>query len=131
MFLFERGLIDVSDGRTAPRVAAHAPEGGRRRWLLPVSFAAAMAVVAGLATVQLSGFTEPPAQVRVAASPWAAIRIDDGASFHTPSAVAVPLAPGEHTIRFEHPTYGEIEYTIEVAAGESRLIRHVFKEGTR
>jgi len=40
----------------------------------------------------------------------------------------VALAPGTYRVVFEHPTYGQAEYTVKLAAGERRQLRHVFEE---
>jgi hypothetical protein len=73
----------------------------------------------------------PPAQVRIAAHPWAEISIDDGTSFLTPRAQPVELAPGSHRIVFAHPRYGEATVTIDVEPGEERVVRHTFQEASR
>jgi hypothetical protein len=69
-----------------------------------------------------------PALVRFVVWPWAEVRIEGQDSFVTPRAEPVALAPGTHRIVFEHPTYGRAEYTVELAAGEQRQLRHVFEE---
>jgi len=66
------------------------------------------------------------AEVRFVALPWAEVRIDDQPGFLTPRAAPVALAPGTHRVRFVHPTFGEAELTLEVDAGEERIVRHVF-----
>jgi hypothetical protein len=71
----------------------------------------------------------PPAQVRIAAWPWAEVRIDDAPPFFTPRAAPVALAPGTHRVVFEHTRHGRAERTIEVAPGETLFVRHDFTEG--
>jgi len=128
LFLAREGFVGASDGSTAVRVAARRRLGGKLRWLLPASAALVLFVTAG---VQLSGFTAEPAQVRIVAYPWAEVRLDDSVAFHTPQAAPVTLEPGPHRIVFEHPRYGKVEYTVDLAAGETRMIRHVFEEARR
>ena len=67
-----------------------------------------------------------PAEVRFVAVPWAEIRIDDGPSFLTPQAAPVEVAPGKHHVVFTHPRFGRAEMEIELAASETRTIRHAF-----
>jgi hypothetical protein len=68
-----------------------------------------------------------PALVRFVVWPWAEVSIEGQDSFLTPRAEPVSLAPGTHRIVFVHPTYGRAEYTLELAAGEQRQLRHVFE----
>jgi serine/threonine-protein kinase len=92
-----------------------------------------------IAAVEVPAFTAPspvpapvaplslePAHVRFVADPWAEITIDGGGSFFTPRAAAVDLAPGRHQVTLQHPTYGRTELTLDLQAGESRTVRHVF-----
>jgi len=69
----------------------------------------------------------PVAELRVVAWPWAEVRIEGQESFFTPRAGAIFLPPGSHVVIFEHPTYGQAEYTLELAANENRVLRHVFE----
>jgi serine/threonine-protein kinase len=73
--------------------------------------------------------TQPPQQpttvvvkekrgyVRVNASPWARVSIDNRAIGVTPLARPIELSEGKHQIRFEHDWYVPVERTIEVVAG--------------
>jgi len=67
-----------------------------------------------------------PASLRVAAWPWAEVRIDDAPALVTPHADPFSLAPGHHLVRFDHPTFGHAEVEVDLAPGERRLVRHVF-----
>jgi len=69
-----------------------------------------------------------PAQVRIAAWPWAEVRVDDGAPFFTPRAEPLALAPGTHHVVFEHARFGRAERTIEVGPGQELVVRHDFAE---
>jgi serine/threonine-protein kinase len=73
----------------------------------------------------------PTAELRVVAWPWAEVRIEGRESFFTPRAEPVSLEPGSHVVIFEHPTYGEAEYTLELAANDERVLRHVFEQAPR
>jgi len=73
----------------------------------------------------------PAAELRVVAWPWAEVRIEGQASFFTPRAEPVSLEPGSHVVIFEHPTYGQAEYTLELAANDERVLRHVFEQAPR
>lgn len=77
---------------------------------------------------QVSLVTIEPAQIRFAAHPWAEVRIDDEPAFLTPRAEPLILEPGSYRVVFEHPGFGRVEQTIEVASGEQRMVRHVFDE---
>ena len=75
----------------------------------------------------LAAVAPDPALVRFVVWPWAEVRIEGQDSFLTPRAEPVSLGPGTHRIVFVHPTYGRAEYTLELAAGEQRQLRHVFE----
>jgi hypothetical protein len=67
-----------------------------------------------------------PARVRFAAYPWAQVRVDDLAPFHTPRAERLTLEPGTHEVVFSHPVFGQEVREIELRAGEELLVSHVF-----
>jgi serine/threonine protein kinase len=67
-----------------------------------------------------------PALVRFAAYPWAQVRVDDLAPFHTPRAERLTLEPGTHEVVFSHPVFGAEVREIEVSAGEELLVSHAF-----
>jgi len=69
-----------------------------------------------------------PARVRFVAYPWARVVVEDGTEFYTPRAAPVAIEPGRHRVVFEHPSFGSAETTIELGAGEQRLVRHFFEE---
>jgi serine/threonine-protein kinase len=69
-----------------------------------------------------------PALVRFVAWPWAEVRIEGRDGFVTPRAEPVSLPPGTYQVVFEHPTFGRADYTLELVAGEQRLIRHIYEQ---
>jgi hypothetical protein len=80
------------------------------------------------ATDPAPAVTAEPAQVRFVAYPWARVVLEDGTDFYTPRAEPFAIEPGRHRVVFEHPSFGTAETTIELSAGEQRLVRHVFEE---
>lgn len=68
-----------------------------------------------------------PARVRFVAYPWAEVAISGHDSFVTPRAAALEVEPGPHSVRFTHPTYGTVEFDVDLAPGEERVIRHRFR----
>ncbi len=64
------------------------------------------------------------ARVTLDVAPWAVVWVD-GRRWDTvpPQARPLALAPGAHTLRFEHPTLGSRETTLRVAAGEQRTVQ--------
>jgi serine/threonine-protein kinase len=69
-----------------------------------------------------------PAQIHFVVDPWAEIQLPDGTRFFTPRALPVELPPGRHVIRFEHPTFGGVDYELDLEPGESRRIEYVFEQ---
>jgi hypothetical protein len=67
------------------------------------------------------------AHLRFEAAPRTEVRIDGGTPFRTPRTAPVEIAPGVHTVVFRHPELGSAEHRIEVAAGEERVVAHVFE----
>ena len=59
----------------------------------------------------------PSGSISLNAVPWAAVWIDDRRVGATPLG-ELPVALGEHVIRFEHPQLGERRETVLVKAGE-------------
>jgi len=99
----------------------------------PIEYAATAAVsmaeplVSAPATDPAPVVPAEPARVRFVAYPWARVVLEDGIDFYTPRAESVALEPGSHRVVFEHPTFGTAETTIELTAGEQRVVRHVFE----
>ena len=64
------------------------------------------------------------ARVTLDVAPWAVVWVD-GQRWETvpPQPRPLALAPGAHTLRFEHPTLGTRETTLRVAAGEQRTVQ--------
>jgi len=69
-----------------------------------------------------------PAHVRFTAYPWAQVRVDDLAPFHTPRAERLELEPGKHEVVFLHPVFGREMREIELDAGEELVVSHVFEK---
>ena len=64
------------------------------------------------------------ARVTLDVAPWAVVFVD-GQRWETvpPQTRPLALAPGAHTLRFEHPTLGTRETALRVAAGEQRTVQ--------
>ena len=64
------------------------------------------------------------ARVTLDVAPWAEVWVD-GTLWDTvpPQSRPLVLAPGEHTLRFEHPALGRRQTTLRVSAGEQRTVR--------
>lgn len=67
-----------------------------------------------------------PAEVRMVASPWAKVTIDEDLTFHTPRAAPVELAPGPHLVVFEHPEHERHVVDLDLEAGQTLTLRHIF-----
>ncbi len=86
------------------------------------------------ATIQEPPEPEPapvpaePARLRVAAYPWAQVRIDGQDWFHTPRAEPLSLPPGTYRVLFLHPVFGRAEREVELGAGEELTLSHVFEQ---
>lgn len=134
--------LERTGGADAPRAReAHAPpqlahpgaEAGRA--LRGLYAFGALIVIGGIA-IQLaaskSGAAPAPREsrrlelapekagyLRVVAEPWAYVVVDGQRVETTPFARALPLEPGEHYVRLEHPSAPTERRTINVAAGET------------
>jgi hypothetical protein len=93
---------------------------------LPAEVSPTTSVMENVITAPL---IQEPAAIRLVAIPWAKVTVDERPGFHTPRAAPIELAPGRHTIVFEHPTYGRAETVLDLEAGELRTVRHDFDEG--
>ncbi len=60
--------------------------------------------------------------LRVVADPWAHVVVDGERVETTPFAEPIPLTPGVHYVRLEHPAAPTEHRTITLAAGESVLL---------
>ncbi|MEZ4220713.1 MAG: serine/threonine-protein kinase [Polyangiaceae bacterium] len=74
------------------------------------------------ATAQLELAPKHPAFLRVVADPWADVVIDGQKVETTPFAKAIPIAPGTHYVRLEHPNAPVERRTLHLVAGESVLL---------
>jgi serine/threonine-protein kinase len=63
-----------------------------------------------------------PGYLRVVVQPWATVIVDGEAFDTTPFARPIPLTPGTHYVRLEHPQAPTERRTIELVAGETVLI---------
>ena len=91
--------IQLLSGK-AVGTAAAAAQAGRRLELLP----------------------EGRAFLRVVAHPWAHVIVDGQEVEITPFARPIPLTPGSHYVRLEHPNAPVERRTIELTPGETRLL---------
>ncbi|MEB2314064.1 MAG: serine/threonine-protein kinase [Sorangiineae bacterium] len=60
--------------------------------------------------------------LRVVVEPWAVVFVDGEKIDVTPFARAIPLRPGPHHLRFEHPAAPAERREVELVAGESVLV---------
>ncbi len=63
-----------------------------------------------------------PGFLRVVADPWAHVVIDGERVETTPFAEPIPLSPGTHYVRLEHPQAPTERRTITLASGESVML---------
>jgi hypothetical protein len=63
-----------------------------------------------------------PGYLRVVVQPWANVIVDGEAFDTTPFARPIPLTPGTHYVRLEHPQAPPERRTIELVAGETILL---------
>ncbi len=66
-------------------------------------------------------------QLRVLAEPWAEVFIDGEHVETTPFAHPIPLRPGTHYVRLEHPEAPAEERVVQLSAGEAVLLDVVMK----
>ncbi|MEO8904151.1 MAG: serine/threonine-protein kinase [Polyangiaceae bacterium] len=92
--------IQILSGKSAGGAQAAAAQAGRRLELLPAgrSF------------------------LRVVAHPWAHVIVDGQEVEITPFARPIPLSPGSHYVRLEHPNAPVERRTIELTPGETLLL---------
>jgi eukaryotic-like serine/threonine-protein kinase len=69
-----------------------------------------------------SDSSRPVARIRVVARPWAHVMIDGKFHDTTPFATPIPVEPGTHTVRLEHPEAAPEERTIQVGEGQTALV---------
>lgn len=67
-----------------------------------------------------------PGRVRFVVHPWAEIHVGGHPPLLTPRAAPLELPPGRHEVRLRHPSYGEVVRTVDIEAGGSTVLRHVF-----
>ncbi|HEX6766950.1 MAG TPA: serine/threonine-protein kinase [Polyangiaceae bacterium] len=63
-----------------------------------------------------------PGYLRVVAQPWAHVIVDGQKLETTPFARPIPLAPGTHYVRLEHPLAPTERRTLSVAGGETIVL---------
>jgi serine/threonine-protein kinase len=78
--------------------------------------------------VSAAGAGAPPALISFVIHPWAEVSIEAGPTFLTPRAAPVELAPGRYEVALAHPRFGVVHRTIELAPGETKLVRHVYDQ---
>ncbi len=62
------------------------------------------------------------ASLRVVATPWAHVFVDGQKVATTPFATPIPLSPGLHYVRLDHPNAPSEERTLRLAPGEAILL---------
>jgi serine/threonine-protein kinase len=62
------------------------------------------------------------ATLRVVARPWAHVFVDGQKVETTPFAHPIPLRPGVHYLRFEHPSTAPVPRQIELLPGQNLLL---------
>ncbi len=62
------------------------------------------------------------ASLRVVATPWAHVFVDGQKVATTPFATPIPLSPGIHYVRLDHPNAPSEERTLHLAPGEAILL---------
>ncbi|MGB0680526.1 MAG: protein kinase domain-containing protein, partial [Polyangiales bacterium] len=100
--LLSGGIIQATSGRLAGAQAGDASAG---------------AVARGSLVPDNAAF------VQVVANPWAEVDIDGVPTLTTPSARAIPLAPGKHYVEFRHPDYATVVRAVELVEGERLVVR--------
>ncbi|MCP4003342.1 MAG: serine/threonine protein kinase [bacterium] len=78
-----------------------------------------------------AGVDTATASVRFAVYPWAEVSIDARKPFLTPRAAELELSAGRHRVVFKHPTFGEVSREIQLEAGTTSVVRHVFQKASR
>ncbi|MEP7048869.1 MAG: serine/threonine-protein kinase [Pseudomonadota bacterium] len=92
--------IQIASGKSAGGAQAAAAQAGKRLELLPAG----------------------RAFLRVVAHPWAHVIVDGQEVEITPFARPIPLSPGSHYVRLEHPNAPVERRTIELTPGETLLL---------
>ncbi|MEO8905023.1 MAG: serine/threonine-protein kinase [Polyangiaceae bacterium] len=101
--------IQILSGKSAGGAQAAAAQAGRRLELLPAG----------------------RAFLRVVAHPWAHVIVDGQEVEITPFARPIPLSPGSHYVRLEHPNAPVERRTIELTPGETLLLDVTLKVSAR
>jgi serine/threonine-protein kinase len=60
--------------------------------------------------------------LRVVVDPWAEVWIDGQSVFTTPSARAIPLAPGRHFLKLTNPYYEEVDHEVRIRRDETEVV---------
>ncbi len=66
------------------------------------------------------------ASILVTASPYASFLVDGEAKAQNTKSWHGPIKVGKHTVRVEHPTLGNKEWEIDIAAGEAKELSYDF-----
>lgn len=135
------GLAEASLIERRPTRAPRAPERRARLPLARAGFTYAACLVLFLAGIfsihrvfaradrgRVDEATELPlrpsdaAALRVIARPWAHVYVDGQKVETTPFAHPIPLRPGVHYLRFEHPNTAPVPRRIELLPGQNLLL---------
>lgn len=76
----------------------------------------------GQSTRALELVPDEAASLRVVATPWAHVFVDGQKVATTPFATPIPLGPGVHYVRLDHPNAPSEERKLELAPGEAILL---------
>ena len=76
----------------------------------------------GVLVIRLELAPANPGYLRVVAQPWAHVIVDGQKLETTPFARPIPLAPGTHYVRLEHPQAPTERRTLSVSGGETIVL---------
>jgi serine/threonine-protein kinase len=65
---------------------------------------------------------ERAGHVRFVVEPWADVYIDGQQVLTTPSARAIPLAPGRHYVKLKNPYFAEVDRELRVVTGRTEVV---------
>ena len=66
----------------------------------------------------------------VSADPWAHVSVDGQRVLTTPAALAIPLEPGRHYVKYTNPYFASVEHEVVIQAGSTVHDRATLSEPT-